>query len=70
MILILLVFVVICGILLVNERNEEFGLFRALKSLFMLLIVLGCMALTFTGVGVVVGVPVLLIIAKKASEKI
>lgn len=67
MILIVL-FIIIAGIFVINDNNEKFGLFKALKSLFMLLIVLGCIALTFTGIGSIIGIPILWAISRIAFK--
>lgn len=65
---IIIIFLIISGIFIVNESNENFGLFKALKSLFMLLIILGCIALSFTGIGAVIGIPILWAIARIAHK--
>lgn len=66
--MILIIFIIIAGIFIINESNEKFGLFKALKSLFMLLIILGCIALTFTGIGAVIGIPILWAISRTAFK--
>lgn len=62
-------FIIISGIVTINDRNEQFGLFSAIKSLFMLLIILGCIGLCLSGVGAIIGIPVLWCIARSASSK-
>lgn len=66
---ILFIIVLICGILMVNKRNEESGILKALKSLFMLIIMLTCMILVATGAGAVIGLPVLYAIGNSARKK-
>lgn len=66
--MILIIFIIIAGIFIINESNEKFGLFKALKSLFMLLIILGCIALTFTGIGSIIGIPILWAISRIAFK--
>lgn len=66
---ILFIIVLICGILMVNKRNEESGILKALKSLFMLIIMLTCMILVATGAGAVIGLPVLGALFNSARRK-
>ncbi|ELC8373508.1 hypothetical protein ACHM2J_12375 [Clostridium perfringens] len=65
----IIIVLIIIGIVLVSQRNEAEGFFKALKSLFMLLIVLGCFMLIGTGVGAVVGIPILWAIARIAMKR-
>ena len=66
---ILFIIVLICGILIVNKRNEESGILKALKSLFMLIIMLTCMVLVATGAGAVIGLPILYSLGNSARKK-
>ena len=66
---ILFILFLICGIMIVNKRNEESGILKALKSLFMLIIVLACMILVSTGAGAVIGFPILYSLANSARKK-
>ena len=54
--IILIIFLIIAGIFIINESNEK------------LLIILGCIALTFTGIGSIIGIPILWAISRIAFK--
>lgn len=67
---ILIIIIVLSGIISVNRRAENEGLFSALKSLVFLLLALIFLGISTTGVGAIIGIPALGIIAKTFAKKI
>lgn len=67
-ILIIFIFFAIIGMSQVKEREEKDGALRAFGSLICLVIVIFAIALSLTGVGAVIGVPLLYLVAKYFSR--
>lgn len=67
---IIMTFLVIVGIIAINQRAESEGIFSALKSIVFLLLTLSYMAISLTGVGAIIGIPLLRCLSKAFSKKI
>ena len=68
--IIILIIVMIIGIVTVNNRAESEGLGSALKSLLFLFLALVCALISLTGVGAIIGIPLLGALAKGFSKKV
>lgn len=67
---ILFVIVIIIGIITVQDRFETEGLGRAFKSLIYLSLALVGFLLCFSGIGAVIGVPIIGCIAKELGKRV
>lgn len=67
---ILLAIIIIIGIITVQNRFETEGLGRAFKSLiYLFLALIGCL-LCFSGIGAVIGIPIIGCIAKELGKRV
>ena len=67
---IFIVIAIILGIIKVQERYDTEGVGKAFKSLFCLFMALIGVALCFSGIGAVIGVPIIGCIAKEFGKRV
>lgn len=68
--LIIIALIIVIGIIKVQDRFESDGLGRAFGSLFCLFIAAIAVLLCFTGVGAIIGIPIICCIGKFFANKI